>query len=645
MDLLLRKKPFQQASTVTLKDRPIKMPKSRLGASSAKQFSSAAPANPAVPLFNFATTTPAPVQPLFSFVGSAQAPAVINPTVSSAQFTPFDASSTSGDLRSLIRPASEEQVKIYAKSLVSLNKSFKEQIDAAILKNSAIDMTILCKEYISHRSGIQQPQKESIGVSGAKAGLQTSPDGGDKQPATIPAFVPPTLNSGMTEKVPIAPVSVGFGSFSASASLPSGMTCEAPKGFVPPSSLSGSTSFNFNAAGFSTSPKPVAPAPTWSEKTAPASIAFGSNFGSSEKPVVTPAPKIPGFGFGALATSGWTCDACLVKNKSDVNQCISCETPKPGTEKKEAPKAFAPPFIPSGALPFTFGATSSASATAPAIPSFKPAPSPVQAPKVDLSSKPPSFLSAKAESTSATSTSAFNFGASQSNSTGFSFGGSGPTQSDSTANPSFGSKLTTFGNRTSTELFKFGSEASNDTTAKVEPAKPVFGFGSATPSFGLGNLGQPTPFGGFQFIKPEPTVTSAGAVAEGEEESEPILPQADLSKGEGEENEQTIFEVKSNTSLMDADTKQWKLHGKGLLKLNKDPEGRCRLLLRNDTGKLLVNSRIFKGMSFVVKSSKMFMTQISVDGFKEPQSALIQVGKPEDSKKLMTEMEAIVQGL
>ncbi|KAJ3128532.1 hypothetical protein HK098_004162 [Nowakowskiella sp. JEL0407] len=46
------------------------------------------------------------------------------------------------------------------------------------------------------------------------------------------------------------------------------------------------------------------------------------------------------------ATAGWKCNQCLVQNKEDASQCVSCETKRPGTESKDKEQEKSLPDVP-----------------------------------------------------------------------------------------------------------------------------------------------------------------------------------------------------------------------------------------------------------------------------------------------------------
>ncbi len=79
----------------------------------------------------------------------------------------------------------------------------------------------------------------------------------------------------------------------------------------------------------------------WTHPTGPkASPAPGggqTSTGSTAKPLPTPevAPPTASFNFAAagfkpVKPSGWSCSVCMVNNKTDAVECVSCASPAPG---------------------------------------------------------------------------------------------------------------------------------------------------------------------------------------------------------------------------------------------------------------------------------------------------------------------------
>jgi len=73
-------------------------------------------------------------------------------------------------------------------------------------------------------------------------------------------------------------------------------------------------------------------------------------------------------------------------------------------------------------------------------------------------------------------------------------------------------------------------------------------------------------------------------------------------EGEGEEDEETSYSVKTKVYALNKEEGVWKEFGLGVLKVKKHKEtGARRLLLRNSsTGKVVINFRVYAGMKLSV---------------------------------------------
>ncbi|KAJ3301550.1 hypothetical protein HDV03_000662 [Kappamyces sp. JEL0829] len=355
----------------------------------------------------------------------------------------------------------------------------------------------------------------------------------------------------------------------------------------------------------------------------------------------------------------------MVNNTAEATKCVSCETPKPGSAaatpaSNHTTAAFKPPTTNTATGFGGFGSTAPASTF-----SFGSTPAAnggsfgagAEAKKKDSVLESPVKQSAIAFGSAATPSKpdapagGFSFGAPKDHSmpasTGFAFGSARDAAKPAVGTPaptfSFGqppAAATPAGEKDAPAkppTFSFSAPASDLS------AKPAFAFAAPTtaaPSFGLSALPQPAPLGGFQFAKPPPgnfAAASGTAPAPGTEEgegddAEPPLPQADLTKGEGEENESTLFQVKSKIYTKDDETKEWKVYGVGILKINKGPEA-TRILCRAETGKILANFRIYKGMVVNKVSDKRISSIFQIDGVLQP--VLVNVGNPGDCQKLI----------
>uniref|UniRef100_A0A4W3HNT0 Nuclear pore complex protein Nup153 n=1 Tax=Callorhinchus milii TaxID=7868 RepID=A0A4W3HNT0_CALMI len=82
--------------------------------------------------------------------------------------------------------------------------------------------------------------------------------------------------------------------------------------------------------------------------------------GASTVPVSAPAETFAGFGDKFKKPEGsWSCEACLVQNTSNVSKCIACQSAKPGSKTEFKGSAFSALSSVSSS-PFKFGIQSSA---------------------------------------------------------------------------------------------------------------------------------------------------------------------------------------------------------------------------------------------------------------------------------------------
>ncbi|ORY46472.1 hypothetical protein BCR33DRAFT_715545 [Rhizoclosmatium globosum] len=380
--------------------------------------------------------------------------------------------------------------------------------------------------------------------------------------------------------------------------------------------------FSFSGATTSTS----APTP-----------AGGFTFGGAQ-PTPAPAASKP-----AASGPTWNCETCLSPNPSDKVKCLACEADKPGAAP--APKA-------SGG--FTFG-TASATPAPPSAGGFSFGSSQLVATAKPAASAGPSWTcdtclvtnlltkvkclaSAPAAKPSATSfsfgstssstpatTGGFSFGTPASNSSatvalpttgGFSFkAAEKPEEKSSAAAPPATTGGFSFGGATSSSSFSFGTKPA---AAAPAPASTFSGFGSlaptTTPSFGgFGSLAPATTtptFGGFGNLTSAAPAATTEETAGGDDDDEPEpdeqIDQSTLMRGAGEESEETLHEVLSKTSKLNATDKKWEDVGKGILKVNWDASAsKGRLILRADgSGRVLLNAAVYKGMKITIEGGK-----------------------------------------
>ncbi|KAH8828275.1 hypothetical protein DL96DRAFT_1815531 [Flagelloscypha sp. PMI_526] len=233
------------------------------------------------------------------------------------------------------------------------------------------------------------------------------------------------------------------------------------------------------------------------------------------------------------------------------------------------------------------------------------------------SSKPTSLFGSGQPSTSPT----FALSSSESAKSAFppvptSLFGSTSTSGDSKPAASTITPKPLFGGSSGSSGFNFGTSGAGSTSPFAAPSttqSSIFGTsGSSTPTGSLGNKV------GFSFGSPLPTPSSTPPVksddsAEGSS-TNPAPTSAAIGgpnpydvEGEGEQDEETVHQVKSKVLILstDKDGKQgWNELGTGFLRIKRHKEtGVRRLLLRNSTtGKINVNFLLYKGIAPTAKA-------------------------------------------
>jgi len=127
-----------------------------------------------------------------------------------------------------------------------------------------------------------------------------------------------------------------------------------------------------------------------------------------------------------------------------------------------------------------------------------------------------------------------------------------------------------------------------------------------------------------------------GAADEEHEQHE----QLDLTKGPGEEDEETLFEVRSRALTHDNETKDWISKGVGPLRVLKHSEtGKTRILMRlNPSGKIVINAALLSSIEYKYVAPKSVMMAIAADTGTLVKY-LVRVGKDEDAKDLAKVLE------
>ena len=305
---------------------------------------------------------------------------------------------------------------------------------------------------------------------------------------------------------------------------------KAPFNFMPKSNAGLSPAYKYKDVS---SPKPTPVEVKTPSKSAIKSLQkdFSPETDSTPPSTDTSAPPPAASGWGNMFASKpgeWKCDTCYVKNPKEKNQCMSCETAKPGdvASSSKTPKKAAK-VDDSKAGGFAFGGQTQSSGNIGAGGfSFGGAAASKPAETSGTSTGGFSFSGASATKHEKTSDAGFTFGGatavkpSESTGTGFTFGASASKPSDDAAKPStdvkpsstgftfgttpgdkqkdtpsagftFGSTATTPAKTTEKEssvkagaAFLFGGASQIPSTeARTDDVKPTtFAFGSQTPA-------------------------------------------------------------------------------------------------------------------------------------------------------------------
>ena len=138
------------------------------------------------------------------------------------------------------------------------------------------------------------------------------------------------------------------------------------------------------------------------------------------------------------------------------------------------------------------------------------------------------------------------------------------------------------------------------------------------------------------------TVSESGADAK-DKEDELRDEQVDLTLGgPGEEDEETLFEVKGKALKLDAAKKAWSTEGVGPVRVLKHTEsGRTRILMRqHPNGKVILNAALMSGLNYryTDKKPKAVEVPFATESGQLASFTLI-VGKAEDASKLASILE------
>lgn len=210
--------------------------------------------------------------------------------------------------------------------------------------------------------------------------------------------------------------------------------------------------------------------------------------------------------------------------------------------------------------------------------------------------------------------------------------------------------------------FSFPSNSSTPSLPTVSPAPFSFGAKPAAPAGSNGgpstNLGgflgagfggskiatNAAPQFGLGFSKPKAEEEGADE-GEGEGEEVQQLEPIEILKNEND-TDQILLEVSTKLFRFDKNSNEWKDIGKGTLRVTCDPSqpsSKKRILIRNNLGKISLNTNIWKGMS-IKQSGKNGIQFYVPDESKTIQLFLIKV-KPEELQKTFNFISQIEKSL
>ncbi|KAG6970569.1 hypothetical protein JG688_00004828 [Phytophthora aleatoria] len=284
-------------------------------------------------------------------------------------------------------------------------------------------------------------------------------------------------------------------------------------------------------------------------------------------------------------------------------------------------------------------AINEAKRAAPAPFSFDAAPAPAPAAASAPAPAPPSAsfsLGAKKtdEPAKSPATSGFSFGAASKKneetpkaptSSGFSFGGSAKKDQEPAKSPA----------KPASGGFSFGGGGSSLFSSKAsdseEKPTPAFSFGgqskptasttSSTPAtggFSFGNLSAPksttpAPTGGFSFGSSAPAASTPAATGDDDEENIGREEATVIIKADSPDDDCTFEAEKAKIFEFKKDEKRWADKGVHPLKVLVSKETKsARILVRNEIGKIVLNSALYKGMSIRPHEAKGKKTGVTL---------------------------------
>ncbi|KAH0827861.1 hypothetical protein J3R83DRAFT_3488 [Lanmaoa asiatica] len=536
----------------------------------------------------------------------------------------------------------------YFKSLRGLNVSFLSAISTAVEKDPFFDVASLVESYKNLRTTIQSEFDASpqlVTIRGAVTTDSTPPFGAKALSEKTTSFSMPKPSLGSAEASSKSPPTSESGTKTGGFTFPPLLP---PSSSTPMQSLFGLTS---KPSESSTSSSTTLPAPAKSAFTFAASNTTNST---------SSLPPISSFSFATPSNIENTTFKSVPSSSSQENEGSS-------TSSSSQPTTTAPSFG-SSSMP-AFFATKPTSPFGTSDAASKPTSvfgsSIFGSNSTTESSKPLSFNSTPSDSkdnskatttlfghaTTSSSTSASIFGSSSDKSVSF-FGSASPPKTGPFA---FGRPGGSIGNPVG---FGFGSSApsTSDTTLPGSSSSGFnFGAPSAKPSE---RLFSPPMTDKSSESTPQPEVE--GNEDGGDEEAAKLLPShTHDEEGEGEENEETTHVVRCKVYRLSKseDKSEWKDLGvgsfsllwlesalmyrfspTGMFRLKKHKETNVRrILMRNsNTGRILINSRIYGGLKL-----SMTNTSISFIGYENstPTSFRVRVKTEEQAGDLKQAME------
>ncbi|KAF9050113.1 hypothetical protein BJ165DRAFT_984605 [Panaeolus papilionaceus] len=547
------------------------------------------------------TTAPAPQTSAsgFSFSSStaASSSATSAPSSTSKLFGDIVSKTTSGFTPSATpsfssspssQPGTNDQLVDIYKKLRGLNVSLSDTVKKSIDEDAFADLSGIFEKYKTKRSEIQIELDKMKGKETKTSGSTTA-----ASTASVPKVAPPpapTTFAGFGGKPFTAPIP--------SVTAPSTTTTKAlfPE-FKPPSATS---------------------APTFPEFKPPVTSNTSSS-GFEFKP-----PALPSSSFGSKPL-----EAEKEKDKTATNG-ESAFTPPTNSFFGTSSNKPAFTFGTSNPTTSSFGSSSSTNFFAPPAGLGKPVGETAPAPTnfFSLTSKP-------VDGSSSTSSNIFggsSFGKPSTTTTSSFFGSaSASATSNSSSTPLFGSSKPPL-----QPAFSFGSSPAETKPATSESLAPA----AATSS---------TVAEGSNSARSTPATDATAEGGEGGEEGALGLntPNPHDLEGKGEEDEETVHSVKLKAYRLKKDetgANKWAELGLGFLRLKKHKEtDNRRVLLRNSAnGRILLNFRVYAGLSPTVMGTKKGLTFIGHDEGKAT-SYLVRLPNEEATTQLKAALDREIE--